>query len=183
MNTKLRGCGCDEIVPPSTLHMHTHSCNANSLPATMCGHIHLAKLGCLSTKQYKQTPGTGLGTRRRTDHTSQLVGCGHPKSNLDPYLTIEAWPVTCTPAMPGTHHSWWDDIDAPTVCLFFFLPLVGFEPPTSGVAVHCANHYATRKPTIVCTSPRFTCNGLPIFFLFAPDGIRTTNLRSGSTLC
>ena len=30
---------------------------------------------------------------------------------------------------------------------FFFLPLVGFEPPTSGVAAHCANHYATRKPT------------------------------------
>lgn len=30
---------------------------------------------------------------------------------------------------------------------FFFLPLVGFEPPTSGLAAHCANHYATWEPT------------------------------------
>ena len=33
-----------------------------------------------------------------------------------------------------------------TPIFFFFLPLVGFEPPTSGVAAHCANHCATREP-------------------------------------
>ena len=64
-------------IPPPPPHTHTHT-QMQILLLPLGGHTHLAKPGCLCTKQVsrasaEQTPGAGLGTRRRPDSSSQQM--------------------------------------------------------------------------------------------------------------
>ena len=100
------------IVNGHTYYRHSrHSTQKMQILLLPLGdHAHLAKSGCLCTKQVlrasaEQTPGAGLVTRRRPDPSSQqMVWAKVPPG---PQLMHEKESGELAPQnTPGTHYSW-----------------------------------------------------------------------------